>query len=182
MRKLAARRRRAEVAQATADALRQCTGAVQVTVHDGPVTATSVAPDGAHLHARCIQWRLNDPAEERYRPTRVHVLREGTGSDEITLCGQRVPEFAYDVTREEWCAMIDDGPGSCRTCYRRLTAATPHPHDNDQDSGVEDPHPLAEDYPGQHVPDFDTRDREGCACQECEDAYHAREERLRDYR
>ena len=106
MRKLAARRRRAELAQATADALRLCTGAVQVTVHDGPVTATSAVPDGAH------------------------------------------------------------------------------PHDTDEDSGVEDPDPLAEDYPGQHI----TGPEPFCdACQQhrpcsCDDMAEADSDGLRNYR
>jgi hypothetical protein len=61
-----------------------------------------------------VWWRKHEPIDGPYRPTRTHVLREA-GSTR-TLCGLRVPDDYYDIA---WDTGIDDGPGSCKACYRK---------------------------------------------------------------
>jgi hypothetical protein len=63
-----------------------------------------------------VTWRLNEPIEERYRPTKIHSLNPT--DDTKTICGLSVPEFPYDI---DWSAdPLDDGDGSCAKCRRIL--------------------------------------------------------------
>lgn len=66
-----------------------------------------------------ISWRLNDPADERYRPTKIHALREDVDplNREITICGVVVPASAYDQDRR-----FTAGEVSCGRCARLLAA------------------------------------------------------------
>lgn len=80
------------------------------------MTTTTTAPT-------FVYWRLNEPIEERYRPTKTHAAAPGASYGDRTLCGLTIPHQPYDI---DWQAHpIDDGTGSCARCRRKLAELVP---------------------------------------------------------
>lgn len=57
-----------------------------------------------------IQWRLNDPAEERPRWTRVHLINSVQSN--VARCGVAIPEYPYMADYD------DDIAPQARICKR----------------------------------------------------------------
>ena len=62
-----------------------------------------------------VAWRLNEPGEGSRRWSRAHRVVVMPTQD-VALCGVKVPEFAYD---KAWDEHVTGDIARCERCYQK---------------------------------------------------------------